>query len=133
MAGSATFDGGPSGDGPPGAASVRSLWRSAARAYLGRRRRGRRRPYHGLMARRADPERIYEARRAATIRRLVDADHLDEIDADHRIAAWERHAESEGIERLTAAFWLDEIGDAGRDPRLVDHVVADLVERWCAV
>jgi hypothetical protein len=51
------------------------------------------------MARRADPERIYLARRAATFRRLVDDDHLGELDAEHWIAAWEREAEASGRQR----------------------------------
>lgn len=57
------------------------------------------------MTRRADPERIYEARRAATFTRLHSFEHLDEIDAEHWISAWEREAERQGIDRLTIGFW----------------------------
>lgn len=73
------------------------------------------------MTRRPDPEWIYQARRSATFRRIVDVDHLDELDAEHLIARWERAAESQGLERLSAEFW-----DAGarwiRDQRAVRHV-----------
>jgi hypothetical protein len=44
-----------------------------------------------VMSRRADPERI------------------NELAAEHRIVAWEREAERQGLDRLTAAFW--EAGD----------------------
>ena len=57
------------------------------------------------MPRRADPERIYAARRAATFRRLVDVDHLDALDAEHWIARWELEAAVQDLERLTAEFW----------------------------
>lgn len=57
------------------------------------------------MPRRPDPERIYIARRAATFRRLVDVDHVDEPDAEHWIARWEREAQAQELERLSAEFW----------------------------
>lgn len=70
--------------------------------------------------RRADPERIYQARRAATFRRLADAERLDELDAEHWVSAWEREAETRPIERLSARFW-DEgerwIAERRSDPR----------------
>jgi hypothetical protein len=52
-------------------------------------------------------ERIYLARRAATFRRLVDVDHMDELDAEHWIAHWEREAKTLGVGRLSAEFWPD--------------------------
>jgi hypothetical protein len=55
--------------------------------------------------RRADPERIYLARRAALFGNLTRTGAIDELEAEHRIAAWEREAERQGIPRLTAAFW----------------------------
>ncbi len=55
--------------------------------------------------RKPDPERIYRARRAATFRRLVDELRLDELDAEHWIAAWEREATSQGVDRHTSSFW----------------------------
>jgi hypothetical protein len=61
------------------------------------------------MARRADPERIYQARRAAVFSKLTGSRAIDELEAEHRIAAWEREAERQGLDRLTAAFW--EAGD----------------------
>jgi hypothetical protein len=57
--------------------------------------------------RRADPERIYLARRAATFNRMVTAERMDPLDAEHWIARWEREAESLGIDRLTEQFWQD--------------------------
>jgi hypothetical protein len=38
------------------------------------------------MARRADPERIYKARRAETFRPLIDVDRLDELLAEHWVS-----------------------------------------------
>lgn len=57
------------------------------------------------MTRRADPERIYQARRAATFTRLTQSRAVDDLEAEHRIAAWEREAAAHGVDRLTAAFW----------------------------
>lgn len=65
------------------------------------------------MARRADPERIYAARRAAVFSKLTGPGVVDELEAQHRIAAWEREAERRGLDRLTAAFW--EAGDRWLD------------------
>jgi hypothetical protein len=56
------------------------------------------------MSRRADPDRIYLARRAAQFRRLVDDQHIEELDAEHWIRAWEREAESRGVDRLAGSF-----------------------------
>jgi hypothetical protein len=42
--------------------------------------------------RKPDPKRIYQARRSATFRRLVDEENFAERDADHWIAAWERES-----------------------------------------
>jgi hypothetical protein len=61
------------------------------------------------MARRADPERIYQARRAAVFSALTGSKAIDPLEAEHRIAAWERDAERQGLDRVTAAFW--EAGD----------------------
>jgi hypothetical protein len=38
------------------------------------------------MSRRGDPERIYQAQRAGIFMRLVSAERLDELDAEHWIA-----------------------------------------------
>jgi len=56
--------------------------------------------------RRTDPQRIYIARRAARFRRLVDGDHLDELDAEHWISRWEREAEASGRARNNH-YWSD--------------------------
>jgi len=55
--------------------------------------------------RKHDPERIYLARRAANLRRLVVGQRIDEVDAGHWIAAWEREAETRGLDRLGGTFW----------------------------
>jgi hypothetical protein len=57
------------------------------------------------LTRRADPERIYQARRAATFARLTQTKVVDELDAEHLISAWERSPEAAALDRLTPAFW----------------------------
>lgn len=57
------------------------------------------------MTRRADPERIYVARRAALFRKLSGTGVIDELEAEHWISAWERSPEAELVDRLTPAFW----------------------------
>jgi hypothetical protein len=61
------------------------------------------------MAQRSDPERIYTARRSAVFAKLTGPGVVDELEAEHRIAAWELEAERQRLDRLTAAFW--EAGD----------------------
>ena len=60
-------------------------------------------PQTHYMARRADPERIDEARRAATRSRLI-SEGVTETTADAWIAAWEAQAAQEGLER-GSAYW----------------------------
>jgi hypothetical protein len=55
------------------------------------------------MARRSIPERIDEARRAATRNRLM-GDGATDVTADAWIAAWEAKAAQDGLER-GAAYW----------------------------
>jgi hypothetical protein len=57
------------------------------------------------LSRRGDPERIYQAQRAGIFRRLVDAERLDELDAEHWIARWERETEANGPGRGTTGYW----------------------------
>lgn len=57
------------------------------------------------MTRRGDPERIYQAQRHGIFMRLRDAERVNELDAEHYIARWERHAEAEGPARGTARYW----------------------------
>lgn len=57
------------------------------------------------MARRTDPERIYQARRAALFAKLTQTRAIDELDAEHWISAWERSPEAELVARLTPEFW----------------------------
>lgn len=57
------------------------------------------------MSRRADPERIYQARRSAVFRKLTATGAIDELDAQHWIAAWERSPQAELADRLTPEFW----------------------------
>ncbi len=42
------------------------------------------------MPRRGDPERIYQARRAATFAILTQTRAIDELDAEHWMVRWER-------------------------------------------
>ena len=55
------------------------------------------------MSRRADPDRIDEARRAATRNRLI-GEGVTESTADAWIAAWETRAAEDGIDRGNA-YW----------------------------
>jgi hypothetical protein len=55
------------------------------------------------MTKRADPERIDNARRAATRNRLI-GERLDEETADAWIAAWEAQAALDGLSR-GSAYW----------------------------
>ena len=56
--------------------------------------------------RRGDPERIYQAQRAGIFRRLVSAERLNELDAEHWVSRWEREAEARGRGR-SQGFWDD--------------------------
>jgi hypothetical protein len=56
------------------------------------------------MARRPTPERIHEARRGATIERLVSAG-IGRGDAEPWVAAWEREAGSRGLPRTDRDYW----------------------------
>jgi hypothetical protein len=55
------------------------------------------------MSRRADPERIHEARRAATIERLVGEGELRDR-AEALVAAWEAQADQDALER-DGRYW----------------------------
>jgi hypothetical protein len=55
--------------------------------------------------RRGDPERIYQARRAGIFGRLTQQEHVDELDAEHWISRWERHAEAEDLDRAANGHW----------------------------
>jgi hypothetical protein len=57
------------------------------------------------MSRRSDPEKIYLARRAATFGNLTRSGAVDELGAEHRIAAWERSPQAQALDRFTQAFW----------------------------
>jgi hypothetical protein len=59
------------------------------------------------MSRRADPERIYQAQRAGTFRRLVLEGRLDELDAEHWVSAWEREAPAIDMARGSDGYWAD--------------------------
>lgn len=43
--------------------------------------------------------------RTATFRRLVDVDHVDELDAEHWIARWEHKASELGRPRGSEGYW----------------------------
>jgi hypothetical protein len=57
------------------------------------------------MTRRADPQQIYLARRAATFGNLTRTGVVDELDAEHLISAWERSPEAQALDRLTPEYW----------------------------
>ena len=57
------------------------------------------------MPRRGDPELIYRAQRAGIFKRLRDAERLDELDAEHWIARWERHVADAELVLDGGAFW----------------------------
>ncbi len=59
------------------------------------------------MTRRGDPERIYQAQRAGIFARLVQNERVDELDAEHWIARWEREAEATGRKRGSPGYWDD--------------------------
>lgn len=60
---------------------------------------------HCDVARRADPERIYLARRSALFRNLSATGAIDELEAEHLISAWERSSAAAALDRLTQAYW----------------------------
>jgi hypothetical protein len=57
--------------------------------------------------RKPNPQDIYIARRTAHFRRLADEYHLDELDSEHWLSAWEREAEMRGLDRHARTFWQD--------------------------
>ena len=59
------------------------------------------------MARRSTPDRIYKARRAAVLSRLIQERRLSEQRAEALVVAWEAEGDSRGLERMTAAFLDD--------------------------
>jgi hypothetical protein len=44
-------------------------------------------------------DRIYQAHRTGIFRRMVDAERVNELDAEHWISRWERKAEASGRSR----------------------------------
>jgi hypothetical protein len=58
------------------------------------------------MPRRGDPDRIYQAQRAGIFARLRDTERVNELDAEHWIARWEREAEASGRAR-DGHYWSD--------------------------
>lgn len=57
------------------------------------------------MTRRGDPERIYQAQRAGVFRRLVDESRINELDAEHLLARWERTSTELGHPRGSIGYW----------------------------
>jgi hypothetical protein len=57
------------------------------------------------MARQPDPERIYQARRAALHARLTQEDRMAPELAEVWVATWEVEAASRRLERHSPAFW----------------------------
>jgi hypothetical protein len=63
-----------------------------------------------LQVRKPNPQNIYIARRAGRFNRMVRQERMDELDAEHLMSAWEREAESRGLDRYSARFWDDAEG-----------------------
>ena len=59
------------------------------------------------MGRRSTPDRIYQARRASVLSRLVQESRLSGERAEGMVAAWEVEATERGLRRDSAGFWLD--------------------------
>jgi hypothetical protein len=60
--------------------------------------------------RKPNAENVYIARRTARFRRLVDAERVDELDAEYLISAWEQEAESRGLDRHSDRYWTEAEG-----------------------
>jgi hypothetical protein len=58
------------------------------------------------MPRRGDPDAVYRAQRAGIFRRLVDAERVNELDAEHWTSRREREADSAGRAR-DDYYWSD--------------------------
>jgi hypothetical protein len=54
---------------------------------------------------RPDPDRWAQGLRSAILARLSQDEHLDELDAEHWVAAWERHATTEGLDPIEDGYW----------------------------
>lgn len=61
--------------------------------------------YPSAMARRPDPERLYEAHRAGLFQRLVHGARLSENKAEQSLTAWEAEAALRGLDRRSELFW----------------------------
>lgn len=59
------------------------------------------------MARKPDPERIYQARRAANVNRLTGDERMRPDHAEALVAAWETEAARRGVQRGGATFWTE--------------------------
>ena len=57
------------------------------------------------MARRADPERIHQAKVAGTLASLVDQHRIPRAKAEALIAAWEAEADRRGLQRTASDYW----------------------------
>jgi hypothetical protein len=68
------------------------------------------------MGRRSTPERIYQARRAAVLSMLVQADRIAEDRAERLVTAWESEAVHRGLDRESSAFW------DGAEARIQEHL-----------
>lgn len=57
------------------------------------------------MARRSDPERLYDAHRACHLSRLVSPAKMSPDTAERWISAWEAEAAFGGLDRRTGDWW----------------------------
>ena len=61
--------------------------------------------YHRRVAHRPDPLRIYAARRAGRVSRLVSEARMTEDAAERWMAAWEAEARDRHLDARTPAWW----------------------------
>jgi hypothetical protein len=61
--------------------------------------------YPCQMARRADPERLYEAHRAGLFQRLISGGRLSGDRAQRWLVDWEAEAARRGLDRRTGNWW----------------------------
>jgi hypothetical protein len=74
------------------------------------------------MTRRGDPVRICQAQRTGVLMRLTRSERVNELEAEHLIARWEREAEAIGRSRSSVDYWDDAwhwIEDQRHPPKVV--------------
>ena len=59
------------------------------------------------MGRRSTPDRIYDARRAATLNRFIQERRISAQRAESLVAGWEAEAEHRALGRYSPDFWRE--------------------------